>query len=159
LEKRSHSGAGADPTMDGRSPARSVLLIDADMDTREILSVMLGEAGWDVVETDEIGKGVELARRLRPAAVISEYTLAPVSAPGRSVPDELGRAGVTPRVHIVFTADVRTGVAERVESAGCVHIRKPASPSRVLEELERRLAIEPGDGGDGAGGGVDEGHR
>lgn len=138
---------------DGAGPSRSVLLIDADADTREILGVMLGQAGWDVVATDDVGEGVELARRHRPAAVISEYTLAAPPNPGRSVPDELGRAGVAPRVHIVFTADVRAGVAERVESVGCVHIRKPASPSRVLEELERRLAVAPTDGDDGDAGG------
>lgn len=156
-EQRGHPGAGAGPTpTDGAGASRSVLLIDADADTREILGVMLGEAGWQVVETDDIGEGVELARRHRPAAVISEYTLSLPSDPGWSVPDALGRAGVTPRVHIVFTADIRTEVAERVESVGCVHIRKPASPLRVLEELERRLGVGPGDGGDGGDG---AGHR
>jgi two-component system cell cycle response regulator DivK len=54
------------------TPTRSVLVVDDYADTREMLSMALGMAGYDVFLAESGRDALDLARRHHPAAVIMD---------------------------------------------------------------------------------------
>jgi len=54
---------------------KTVLIIDDDADYRALIGEILKDDGWHILEADEGEKGVELARRHRPQAVVCDLLM------------------------------------------------------------------------------------
>jgi len=120
----------------------TILLIDEDAPTREILRTVLEGAGFQVIETGDATDGVRLADRCQPAAVVTEYMI-PFGGGGRCVVEELRGGPLTAEIPtVVFTTSDLVEVRERVRLAGAEFIAKPAAPGVVVECI-RRLTRPP----------------
>ena len=54
---------------------KTVLLIDDDADLRSAMSNFLRRNGWEVIESSDGGRGVELARQHRPRAILCDLLM------------------------------------------------------------------------------------
>lgn len=113
----------------------TILVVDSDTDTREILRAYLESKGYTVCVASDGEEGLRRARAQRPDVVLGEF---PLDVPGRSpfvaaLRDEVGSTAPV----VVFTA--RTGEADLAAARSisqCV-ILKPAAPSEVAKAVER----------------------
>jgi two-component system CheB/CheR fusion protein len=76
---------------------RLVLLVDDDVDSRELLGILLEHAGHDVIQAGTAREGIELLLERRPRAAIVDIGLPDMSGleVARRVRDHLGQDGVT----------------------------------------------------------------
>lgn len=117
---------------------RSILLVDADNDGREILRVYLEHHGYRVVESSDGAAAFDLVREHRPDLIIGDF---PLDVPGHSPFTNAARAElgyVGPILSVTARARPAEITAARANSSAV--LVKPVHPSRVLEEVERLLA-------------------
>lgn len=113
----------------------TILLIDGDSDTREILQVLLRWRGYDVFAAADAAAGLRLAHTHQPDVVVTEFLIPPAS--GNCVIEELRRMPGTAAIPaIVLTSNVVPEVQQRVQRAGGVFAAKPLPPTRVLQLVE-----------------------
>ena len=119
-----------------------ILVIEDDDDTRNLIARRLRSAGYRVVAAADGGEGIGLARRERPALVISDLDL-PL-APGELVILALRTAPETAGIPIlVLSGDPgRLGPEHHVDAA----VTKPFDAKDLLAAV-RRLVGDPGGGG------------
>lgn len=126
------------------SPAtRSILLVEDDPLLRHAFSLLLQDAGYDVLEAGSAADAIRKAHEHRPALMLLDLGLP--DRPGIEVARELSGAADTGGIRIVALTG-RTGARERQEclDAGCTHFfSKPIEP----RELLRRLPDLMGDDG------------
>jgi PAS domain S-box-containing protein len=144
-EERVHPSAGGD--LSGSVPALAgvrVLVVDDERDAREIVSVILGEAGAEIATASSTREALDLIERWKPNVLISD-----IGMPGesgydlirivRSLPAVSG--GQTPA--IALTAYARTQDRLKILSAGFqMHVAKPIEPielATVVASLAKRL--------------------
>lgn len=107
----------------------TVLLIDRDSDTREILELVLGAAGYRVIHAVEATAGLLLARTSEPAVVVTEFMV-----DNRCVVEELRGDALTATVPcVVLTTSVFPETRKRVLEATAMFVAKPTTPRRVAE--------------------------
>lgn len=116
----------------------TVLLIDSDVDSIAIYSMLLRHHGYEVIHATDGEAGLRLAFEEKPDIVVSELFLPPLS--GGDVVRQLradGRTASTPLIvldSIPSYAREISGVAEDFS-----RLTKPCEPSRLLQEIERVL--------------------
>lgn len=126
--------------------ATSVLVVDADVDSRVICRLVLTRHGYRVVEAADGVSALELARAKRPCAVVMELTL-PVMD-GWAVLDRLRLDPATAGVPvIVLSVHASSKHRDQAAQRGCsAYLVKPCSPRLILEEVRRHappVAPEP----------------
>jgi chemosensory pili system protein ChpA (sensor histidine kinase/response regulator) len=125
---------------------RTVLLVDEDLDSLNIYSLILEHHGYRVLRARGGDEGYQLAASELPDVVVTELHLSSVQ--GRSLAEQLrhdARTAVLPLV-AVTSFPVKSGRHTSGLAACDAHLAKPCSPSRMLREVERwatRIHAEP----------------
>ncbi|MFZ0681216.1 MAG: ATP-binding protein [Candidatus Binatus sp.] len=144
-EQRVHPSVGGN--LSGRVPALAglrVLVVDDEQDAREIVSIILGEAGAEIATASSTREALDLMERWKPDVLISD-----IGMPGesgydlirmvRALPPDKG--GRTPA--IALTAYARTQDRLKILSAGFqMHVPKPIEPTElatVVASVAKRL--------------------
>jgi CheY-like chemotaxis protein len=137
LDDTHPTAAGLSPAIDVRLDGMSVLVVDDEPDTRELLSHLLADCHARVHTASSAREGIEALQRLKPDALISD-----IGMPGqdgyqfiravRGLPAE--RGGRTPAIAV--TAFARSEDRTRAMLAGYqLHIAKPIEPHELLAAL------------------------
>jgi CheY-like chemotaxis protein len=144
-EERVHPSAGGNSAGDVPPlAALRVLVVDDERDAREIVSIILGEAGAEIATASSTREALNTIERWKPNVLISD-----IGMPGesgydlirkvRALPAEKG--GQTPA--IALTAYARTQDRLKILSAGFqMHVPKPIEPielATVVASLAKRL--------------------
>jgi signal transduction histidine kinase/ActR/RegA family two-component response regulator len=140
-ERRRDEVAGAALDEDsGRLEGRDILVVDDDLDTRELLVSALEGAGGRVRSAPSAAEALALIRRRAPEAVVSD-----IGMPGedgyafmRAVMQEFGSQ--PPRVRIALSAFAGPADRERAVAAGFQrHVAKPVDPGEVVSLLAEMM--------------------
>ena len=144
-EERVHPSAGG--SLSGSIPALAgvrVLVVDDERDAREIVSVILGEAGAEIATASGSREAVDLIDKWKPDILISD-----IGMPGESGYDLIRMVRTLPADHggqtpaIALTAYARTQDRLKILSAGFqMHVPKPIEPielATVVASLAKRL--------------------
>ncbi len=134
------SGASLDDVK-GRLEGRDILVVDDDLDTRELLVSALEGAGGHVRSAASASEALALARHRAPEAVLSD-----IGMPGedgyafmRALTRELGDQA--PRVRLALSAFAAPADREQALSVGFQrHVAKPVDPHALIKLLEEMLA-------------------
>lgn len=144
-EEPVHPSAGG--TLSGSIPALAglrLLVVDDERDAREIISVILGEAGAEIATASSSREALDLLGRWKPDMLISDIGMPSESGYDlirmvRALPADKG--GQTPAIAI--TAYARTQDRLQILSAGFqMHVPKPIEPielATVVASLAKRL--------------------
>ena len=119
----------------------SVLVVDDDQDTRELLVSVLEAAGADVHSAGSAAEAFSAGIDLRPDAIVSDIAMP--GQDGYSLMRELDVAlgPAAPRVRIALTAYAGERDRSRALDAGYQrHIAKPVDPARLITVLQDLLA-------------------
>lgn len=110
-----------------------ILVVDDDPGLRRELTLLLGEAGYDVVAEAASGcQGVALARLTRPDVVISDLRM-PGDINGLDLAAELG--GEVPV--IILTAYDDQGLQARIRETGATFLVKGCRSRTIFAAVER----------------------
>jgi len=146
-EEQIHPGARVSVSLFGSVPALAglrVLVVDDERDAREIVAVILGEAGAEIATASGTREALELIEQWKPDILISD-----IGMPGESGYDLIrmvralpaDRGGRTPA--IALTAYARTQDRLKILSAGFqMHVPKPIEPielATVVASITKRL--------------------
>jgi CheY-like chemotaxis protein len=118
---------------------KSILIIEDIADAREMYKVVLERAGFVVYEASDGPAGIVAAAKYVPTMVLLDIGLPTMD--GWDVCRALGRDPATAGIKIVVLT-AHAFLHDGARSAGCItvgFITKPASPMRVLEEIERLI--------------------
>lgn len=119
---------------------KTILLVDGDSDSRIVYRTILRHHGFDVVEAADGQTGLELARKLLPAMVITELTVPKLAGLDlirqlRAMPE------TSSALLLVLTALALDAERVRAEAAGCTaFLTKPIEPQVLLQEVRRLLS-------------------
>ena len=115
--------------------AKTVLVVDADADTRLIYATFLQYAGFEVVEARDGAEALELIPQRRPAVVVTALALPVVS--GFEILERLRRDPVTAALPVlIVTTDIHPETRRRAEQAGCdAFFLKPCLPRDLLRAV------------------------
>jgi two-component system response regulator MtrA len=108
-----------------------VLVVDDDQTIRDVLRVMLGLEGCEVVDAPDGESALVMADALRPDVVILDVTM-----PGRSgleVCRALKSRANPPRVVMLTARDHPEDVRLGMEAGADAYVPKPFSPLEVLD--------------------------
>lgn len=132
-------GAGRNPSP-GEIGAKRILIVDDNMEIRTLLRLVLGPH-FDVFEAEEGIHALELARELKPDAVLLDVMM-PGELDGLSV---LGQIKKDPQLSHAFvvmvTARGQATDQEAAERLGAdAYFVKPFSPLDLANRIRQRLA-------------------
>ena len=124
--------------------ATTVLLVDADEDSRVICGSLLSHFGYRVLVATGADEGARLAREEAPALLVLEIAL-----PGRDgwalfseLREDERTAAIPVMVVTTFAIEEERKRARAMGAAGW--LPKPCSPSELLREVQRLLPREVG---------------
>ena len=119
-----------------------VLVIDDEPDVRWLLRLSLERVGHEVLLAEDGLRGVAMAQRQRPDAIVLDLMM-PVMD-GYGVLDALAKDGRTSSLPVlVLTAKAIPEEEERVTKAGARRfLTKPFDPNDLAGELDRLLAAD-----------------
>ena len=127
----------------GADCGATVLVVDDDDTHRELISTVLGRAGFSTVDAANGEEAMAAARRHLPQLVVLDVRLPDVSGYEicRELRDEFGD-----RVSIVFLSGARTEGFD--QAAGLLvgaddYLVKPFSPDELLARVRVRLPVAP----------------
>lgn len=119
--------------------AKSILIVEDSLETREMYAVALERAGFDVHQAADGLAGIVKAAEIIPTLVLLDIGLPKMD--GWDVCRTLNRDPMTAETKIVVLT-AYPFLPDGTRSAGCVtagFITKPATPLRVLEEIIRLI--------------------
>lgn len=114
---------------------RTILLVDAHAESREVYGTVLKCAGWNVVEAVDVSEGMRMAQREHPEAIVTELLLPGVDGLGL-----MGALGADPSTReipvLILTSDDEP--RHMAEALGCSsYLVKPCPPVLLLKEVQR----------------------
>src|SRR5215831_7872139 len=118
-----------------------ILVVDDDADTRNLLQVVLQQAGAEVVPAESVDAAVEVFRHAPPHIVVSDIRLR--SSDGFELMKAIREnnkeyRGYTPAVAV--TGFSSPGDKERALAAGFnAYVVKPFDPEEIVQTIERVL--------------------
>jgi signal transduction histidine kinase/ActR/RegA family two-component response regulator len=124
-----------------RLAGTSVLVVDDDQDTRELLVSVLRAAGADVYHAGSAAEAFDTGIDVKPDAIVSDIAMP--GQDGYSLMRELDVAlgAAAPRVRVALTAFAGERDRTRALDAGYQrHIAKPFDPATLITVLENLLA-------------------
>jgi CheY-like chemotaxis protein len=118
-----------------------ILVVDPDDDARALYRASFHFSQCEVVEASDGREALIEALIRTPALVVTELTLPFID--GYSLCELLRQDQATADVPIlVVTAEAHSAARDRARLAGADHVLvKPATPERVVEEMQRLLAL------------------
>ena len=122
-----------------RDTARTVLIVEDQIEMRAITAAYLEHHGYRVMVTGDGADGIRRAREEHPDLILMDISVPGVD--GIRATAELKRDPDTVGIPIVIvTAHPYGSAGQRAREAGCDGwVTKPYDPRRLLEEVERRL--------------------
>jgi two-component system OmpR family response regulator len=123
--------------------SQRILVVDDEPHVTQVMKAFLSRAGF-IVETAANGQaGLEVARAIRPAAVITDFEMPGMD--GRQLIERLlADDEVRPSFIVLLTSRTDVELREWVERTNCVGlVEKPASPRRLVRYIEASLAAKP----------------
>jgi DNA-binding response OmpR family regulator len=122
---------------------KRLLLIEDDVDIRELVAFKLSQLGFEVLAFDDPRAGLESAERFPPDLVVLDVMLPAMS--GLEVCRRLREAEATARTPIVMlTAKAQESDVERGFAMGATdYVVKPFSPRELVSRVESILARTP----------------
>jgi signal transduction histidine kinase/ActR/RegA family two-component response regulator len=118
----------------------AVLVVDDDLDSREMLVALLGAAGANVRSASSVVEAVTLAGPSPPDVLVTD-----IAMPGSDGYDLLRRlrerfGGTSPLVTIALTAQASSDDRDRALAAGFHrHVGKPFEPAALVQAIEELL--------------------
>lgn len=121
---------------------KKVLLVEDNVDNREVIRTVLIHYGYEVVEAVDGEDGVEKARQERPDIILMDLSLPKMDgweATKRiKADDELKHIPV-----IAITAHAMSGDEENALEHGCDgYLAKPCTPGSVIDIVKKYLKAE-----------------
>ena len=131
-----------------RAAARSmsnkrVLVVEDNCATRELLTLVIGKAGYEVIEASTAFEALDQTRAARPALIIMDLGL-----PGMAGPEAIARLKADPvtlNIPVIVNTAYPNGspLVERAIAAGAAEILyKPNNFSALRDTVERYLSSE-----------------
>ncbi len=119
--------------------ARTVLIVEDQIEMRAIAAAYLERQGYRVLSTDNGADAVRQARAERPDLIFMDVSI-PVMD-GIRATAEIKRDPSTRGIPVVIvTAHPYGSVGKRAMDAGCDGwLNKPCDPRRLLQEVQRRV--------------------
>lgn len=112
------------------SPVR-VLVVDDDPTIRDVLRVMLGFEGCQVVDAPDGESALVMSAAIRPDVVILDVTMPGIN--GFEVCRQLKASPVPPRVVMLTARDHPEDERLGLDAGADAYLRKPFSPLEVLD--------------------------
>jgi CheY-like chemotaxis protein len=122
---------------ESRSKPR-VLVVEDDLDTRDLLTLILEDEGYAVNALDDGRKVVEHVRQNRPDVITLDIGLPGMS--GSAVLDDLERDPVTAGIPVIVISGHTRKLGEPDREHATRVIAKPFYITQVVDEIERVLA-------------------
>jgi CheY-like chemotaxis protein len=122
---------------ESRSKPR-VLVVEDDLDTRDLLTLILEDEGYAVNALDDGRKVAEHVRQNRPDVITLDIGLPGMS--GSAVLDDLERDPVTAGIPVIVISGHTRKLGEPDREHATRVIAKPFYITQVVEEIERVLA-------------------
>ena len=118
---------------------KKILLVEDQADNREIYSIILEHAGYELLTAEDGVAGVAAARDWQPDLILMDISLPELD--GISAVQQLRADPVTSTICIVaLTAHVLGDHRDRALEAGVNgYLTKPITPNEVLAEVRRLL--------------------
>lgn len=116
---------------------RTVLLVEDNEDNRVIYALLLEHSGYQVLEADNGGDGVRMAREHSPDVILMDISI-PVMD-GWAATRMLKRDPATAAIPVIaLTAHALEEHRRQAIAAGCDgYLCKPCEPGLVLQEVRR----------------------
>jgi CheY-like chemotaxis protein len=117
---------------------KTVLIVDDDLDSRNICVLFLQHHGYRVLEATDGAEGVRRAREDGPDLVLMDVTLPVLD--GWSATRRLKETPETAGIPVVIlTGHALDRDREQALAAGAAYLPKPCPPRRILEEVQRLI--------------------
>jgi DNA-binding response OmpR family regulator len=122
-------------------PLRTILLVDDDLELRDVVVAILAEPGYTVLTASD---GYEALRILVDRSV--DLMITDVKMPGISG-FELARQAklMRPNLHVIYVSGQASGVDRKGPTYG-VLMHKPVRARELLDVIEREMAMATGGG-------------
>lgn len=119
------------------------LIIEDNDDNMVLISFILKQGGYELLEARNGEDGVDLALKERPDVIILDIQLPGID--GYEVLRRIRTSEVDGSIPVIaMTSYAMTGDRERLLAAGCNgYIEKPIDPGRVLEQIRTILGEKP----------------
>ena len=119
--------------------AKTVLIVEDQLEMRAIASAYLERQGYRVLATDNGADAVRKARDEHPDLIFMDISIPGMD--GIRATEALKRDPETGDIPVlIVTAHPYGSVGKRAVDAGCDgYLTKPCDPRRVLQEVRRRL--------------------
>lgn len=122
--------------------AKKVLVVDDSRTILQMLRVMIGSAGYEVLTATDADQGLGLAEQERPHLIIMDLMMPGES--GYSACQRLKASRQTNHIPIlVLTATGGSQAREKSQQAGAAAVLMKPCPASVLIQCIRQLAGEP----------------
>lgn len=127
-----------------------ILVIEDNEQNLYLVTFILEQHGYEVVQAQDAQAGLEKAYREKPTLILLDIQLPGLD--GYAVARELRKNGELRDVPIVaVTSYAMAGDRERVLAAGCAgYIEKPINPETFVTQVEGYLLAQLSGGGGGA---------
>ncbi|HLG13047.1 MAG TPA: response regulator [Blastocatellia bacterium] len=131
------AAAALDAEVSPADPEKTALVIDADPASMFLTKKYLTDAGYSVAATDNVSRGIDIAKMARPALVAVDLD---------TIEDGIGLlAGFVPAAKLVIASSSDASAEQRAMSAGAhVFLRKPVDRELLLKALERAAGAAAG---------------
>jgi len=118
---------------------KRILVVEDHEDNRQILRVLLGSAGYDMIEAHDGETALTTAGSERPDLILMDIQL-----PGLDGYEVTRRIKADPALReipiIAVTSYALSGDEDKARAAGCVaYVAKPYSPLELLKKLREYL--------------------
>lgn len=122
------------------TPAPLVLIVDDNVDAREMYAIYLEHAGFRAAEADDGETAIEAARRDRPAVILMDATMPRLD--GWEAARRLKADPATKSIPLIMlTAHAFTEHKERAAEVGAdAFLAKPVLPDALALEIRKVLA-------------------
>lgn len=129
---------------DEKTTAPLILVVDDDVDTREMYALYLEMSGYRVLSAPDASTALELALSQGPHVVVTDFML-PGNMTGADLCRSLKQHERTAHVPaLLVTGSTRRSDAEEAMGAGCADIRvKPYLPDALLVDIRMLTASGP----------------
>ena len=117
-----------------------VLIVDDNVDAREMYAIYLEHAGFSALEADDGGTAIEIARRERPAVILMDATMPRMD--GWEAARRLKSDAATKDIPLIMlTAHAFEEHKQRAADAGAdAFLAKPVLPDELATQIRKVLA-------------------
>lgn len=119
-----------------------VLIIEDNEKNRYLISFLLQDEGYEVIEAETGEKGIEIALQEDPDLILMDIQLPGID--GLETTRRIRASAIDGKIPIVaLTSYAMSGDRERALAAGCNgYVEKPIDPDAILIELKKYLVKE-----------------